>query len=245
MADLPNGTASGLAAKTVGEHSAPSDFKLFSMWFCPFAQRTWIALELKKLPYQYIEINAYAKPKELLEVNPKGLVPSIRAGDWAIYESLVTLDYIEDLAPETNPLLPKDPQKRAEARLWADYASNTLNPTFHRLLSAHDVAAVADESAKLAAVLRTLTEKADAEGPFFQGAALGWVDVVVAPWLVRLSRVLAHYRGWPAADKVDFGDAALTARFARWVAAVEGHDAVRRTVSDADRYAKSYAKYAK
>lgn len=89
--------------------------------YSPFVQRTWIALELKKLPYQYIEINAYNKSKELLEVNPRGLVPAIRQGDWAIYESMVTLDYLEDISPDSYPLLPKDPKKRAEARLWAEF----------------------------------------------------------------------------------------------------------------------------
>jgi len=38
-------------------------------------QRAWIVLEEKKAQYQYVEIQPYHKPKELLDVNPKGLVP--------------------------------------------------------------------------------------------------------------------------------------------------------------------------
>ena len=38
-------------------------------------QRAWIALEEKHAEYQYIEIQPYHKPKQLLDVNPKGLVP--------------------------------------------------------------------------------------------------------------------------------------------------------------------------
>ena len=38
-------------------------------------QRAWIALEEKEAEYQYIEIQPYHKPKQLLDVNPKGLVP--------------------------------------------------------------------------------------------------------------------------------------------------------------------------
>ena len=33
--------------------------KLYCSWFCPFAQRAWIALEEKGIDYQYVEINPY------------------------------------------------------------------------------------------------------------------------------------------------------------------------------------------
>jgi glutathione S-transferase len=78
--------ASGNALKTVQAHSEPNDLKCFFSWFCPYVvscpgranvevQRAWIALEEKKADYEYIEIQPYHKPKELLDVNPKGLVP--------------------------------------------------------------------------------------------------------------------------------------------------------------------------
>ncbi|KAI5281579.1 hypothetical protein KEM54_003164, partial [Ascosphaera aggregata] len=244
MSGLPFGPATGLAAKTVEEHSAENDFKMFGMWFCPFVQRTWIALELKKIPYQYIEINAYDKPKELLEVNPRGLVPAIRQGDWAIYESLVTLDYLEDISPDSYPLLPKDPKKRAEARLWADHSSTKVFPHFQRLIQAQDPEDRKEHAANFLSQLKLLVQAADKDGPFFQGSQIGWVDVVFAPWMVRLTRVLGHYRDWPPADKVNFGDAALTARWAKWVDAVENNDAVKRTMSEEEGYIRAYARYA-
>ena len=60
-------------------------------------QRVWIALELKGLPYQYIEIDPYQKTDELLQINPRGLVPALRHGDWSCYESTVLLDYVSVL----------------------------------------------------------------------------------------------------------------------------------------------------
>lgn len=69
------------------------------MGFCsPFVQRVWIALELKGLPYQYIEVDPYQKPQSLLEVNPRGLVPALRHGDWGCYESTVLMEYVCCLA---------------------------------------------------------------------------------------------------------------------------------------------------
>lgn len=60
----------------------------------PFVQRVWIALEMKKIPYQYIEVDPYQKPQSLLEVNPRGLVPALRHDDWGCYESTVLMEYV-------------------------------------------------------------------------------------------------------------------------------------------------------
>lgn len=64
---------------------------LFGANFCPFVQRVWIALEhLGPIAYQYYEIDPYKKPKELLDVNPKGLVPALKIGqDKCLGESTV------------------------------------------------------------------------------------------------------------------------------------------------------------
>lgn len=62
----------------------------------PFSQRVWIALEAKGLAYQYCEMDPYKRPAptQLLEANPRGLVPAIRQGDWACAESAVILEYV-------------------------------------------------------------------------------------------------------------------------------------------------------
>jgi glutathione S-transferase len=49
---------------------------------------------MKKIPYQYIEVDPYLKPQSLLEVNPRGLVPALRHDDWGCYESTVLMEYV-------------------------------------------------------------------------------------------------------------------------------------------------------
>lgn len=51
-------------------------------------------MEAKGLQYQYIEVDPYKKPQALLEVNPRGLVPAIRHGDWGCGESTVLMEYV-------------------------------------------------------------------------------------------------------------------------------------------------------
>lgn len=57
-------------------------------------QRVWISLELKQLSYEYVEVDVYRKPKLLLDINPRGLVPALRHGEWGCYESTVLMEYV-------------------------------------------------------------------------------------------------------------------------------------------------------
>merc|ERR1719295_222436 len=75
--------------------------KLYTSWFCPFAQRVQLALEFKRIPYEYIDINPYGEDKDRLKkLNPRGLVPTIHHCDHYLYESLVILEYLDDAFPE-------------------------------------------------------------------------------------------------------------------------------------------------
>lgn len=40
----------------------------YSAWYCPFAQRTWIALEHLSLPYAYKETDSYDKSDHWMQV---------------------------------------------------------------------------------------------------------------------------------------------------------------------------------
>ena len=52
-----------------------------------------------------------------LEMNPNGLVPTLKHGERVIYESNVINEYVEALAPEPR-LAPEDPYERAQVRMW-------------------------------------------------------------------------------------------------------------------------------
>ena len=74
------------------------------------------------------------------------------------------------------------------------------------------------------------------EGPYFLGKSLSLVDVEIAPWIIRLRRVLKPYRGWP--------DPTPGSKWAAWVDAIENDDAVKATTSDDQLYLDSYERYA-
>ncbi|EHA26596.1 hypothetical protein ASPNIDRAFT_140888, partial [Aspergillus niger ATCC 1015] len=187
--------ATGLAAQTVAHRSQDNELKLYGSCFCPFVQRVWVALEIKGIPYQYIEVDPHKKPQSLLDVNPRGLVPALRHGDWGSYESSVLLEYLEDLNVGTPLLPPGDAKLRAHCRLWTDF------------------------------------------GPFFLGAQISFVDVQVAPWIIRLRRALKPYRGWP--------DPEPGSRWGAWVDAIENNEHIQATTSTDELYLDSYERYAR
>lgn len=229
-----NKKATGEALKTAESHSAEQELKLFGSCFCPFVHRVWISLELKGLDYQYIEVDVYRKPKLLLDINPRGLVPALRHGDWGSYESTVLMEYLEDLQ-EGRPLLPQDPKLRADSRLWADHINRHIIPLFYKYLQAQDTDDQVKFAGEFKAQIAKLVDAAHAEGPFFLGEHMGFVDVQFAPWIVRMEKVLKPYRGWPDPTP---------GRWARWVQAITENDAVQKTTSDDQLYLDSYERYA-
>ncbi|KAL6232592.1 hypothetical protein BDW75DRAFT_232671 [Aspergillus navahoensis] len=228
--------ATGAAAETVANHSKESDLKLYGSCFCPFVQRVWIALELKGLPYQYIEVDPYKKPQLLLDVNPKGLVPALRHGEWGSYESSVLLEYLEDLNVGPPLLPPGDAKLRAHCRLWTDFVNRHIVPNFYRVLQEQDQKKQIEHAQELHNSFNTLIEAADPEGPFFLGQNISFVDVQIAPWVVRLNRVLKPYRGWPDPDQ--------GTRWCAWVDAIEANESIKATTSLPDLYLDSYERYA-
>ncbi|KAK3720331.1 hypothetical protein LTR37_003742 [Vermiconidia calcicola] len=228
-------TATGEALRTANAHSEEKDLKLYGSCFCPFVHRVWISLEHRGLDYQYVEVDVYRKPNLLLDINPRGLVPALRHGDWGCYESTVLMEYIEDLN-QGSPLLPKDPKLRASSRLWSDHINRHIVPAFYRYLQAQE----SDDQVKFATELREqiskLVDAADSAGPFFLGPDMTFVDVQIAPWIVRLEKVLKPYRGWP--------DPEPGSRWEKLVRAIENADPVKKTTSGDELYLDSYERYA-
>ena len=83
--------------------------------------------------------------------------------------------------------------------------------------------------------IRKLVDAAD-KGPYFLGESPSLVDVEIAPWIIRFTRVLKPYRGW---------DLSGGSRWAAWVNAIENDEHVMATTSDDKLYLDSYQRYAR
>ena len=202
-------------------------------------------------------------PDALLEVCPEGWIPCLRHNNWAVWESDVIMEYLEDLTMG-GPLLPLgDPQLRAHCRLWIEHISRKILPPFYALL------------------LTPPTSRYDPEDPDAQlrrAAALNGVhDGINGSTLTEEHQILIEtlQRGITAlvnashqtgpfflGEQISFVDVAfapwiirlsrvleryrafphpeLGTRWRAWVDAVEADDRVQATVSDAGSYHNVY-----
>lgn len=70
--------ATGLALETAKAHSAPHELQLYGGCFCPFVQRVWISLEMKKLEYQVRHVEQTNCIKPWIEVRVDSISRSTR-----------------------------------------------------------------------------------------------------------------------------------------------------------------------
>ncbi|KAF4563191.1 hypothetical protein EYR40_007098 [Pleurotus pulmonarius] len=227
----PNAT--GLAAETVSKHQDPQDLVFYAGWFCPFVQRSWIALEERNIPYQYKEVNPYKKEKHFLAINPKGLVPAVEYKGVALYESLVLNEFFEDAFPSSTPsLLPADPIARAQGRIVTDHLSKAFLPAFFRLLQSQDVDKQEAAKTDVYEALRTFAKQI--KGPYFFGEQFSLVDAAIAPWVVRDYIVIEHRR---------FKREEVSDAWKKYAEVIEKRDSVLKTSSDKEHYTEIYGRY--
>lgn len=56
-----------------------------------------------------------------MDLNPRGLVPTLQYQGKPLYESTVLCEFLEEAYPDHTPkLLPDDPYIRARTRIWTD-----------------------------------------------------------------------------------------------------------------------------
>ncbi|WAR11962.1 GSTO1-like protein, partial [Mya arenaria] len=98
---------------------APGVLRLYSMRYCPYAQRTRMVLVHKNIPAEIVNVNLKRKPDWLFEMSPTGLVPVLEwDGGHVLHESAACNDYLDEAYPEPR-LNPADPYLRARDRqLW-------------------------------------------------------------------------------------------------------------------------------
>ncbi len=72
------------------------------------------------------------KKPEYLAINPVGKVPALIDNGIIVHDSTIINEYLEDTRPQ-QPLLPRDPIKRARARAFEDYADAYLMPSLFKI----------------------------------------------------------------------------------------------------------------
>ncbi|HKA31953.1 MAG TPA: glutathione S-transferase family protein [Candidatus Binatia bacterium] len=99
------------------------------------SRKVRIALIEKGLEFERVPIDLAKKEQktpEYLKIHPFGQVPALDDEGFIIYDSTVINEYLEDEYPYP-PLMPKDSDGRARARLMEDFRDNHFNIAFIRI----------------------------------------------------------------------------------------------------------------
>lgn len=213
--------------------------KFYCAWYCPFAQRAWMALLHKGLDFEYIEVDPYRESRWWLHISRnRSKVPVIVSSPGNATESTTVIDstrvleYLEDLVPDRNPLYPGDANARAELRFWGDHINERVVPYMYRFLEAQEPGDYRDDSRT--ALLEGLEELADAmstEGPYFQGADLTAVDMLLVPFAYRVDALLGHYRDFELPRSGE-----TWSRYQRWYDNMRTTPLFQRTLTEPNSY---------
>ena len=165
---------------------------------CPYCARVRIALAEKGIAHEAVVIDLEDRPAWLYELNPVGRVPVLESDGWALPESVVINEFLEERYPEPSAASRRSRRARAAARLQV-FRDDDLTKPYYALRRQQDGAEEAFAAA-LADLDATL-----ADAPFLTGAAFGLADIALVPWVIRARDMLGvslepypHVDGWLA-----------------------------------------------
>ncbi|XP_011632642.1 pyrimidodiazepine synthase-like [Pogonomyrmex barbatus] len=162
----------------------PDKIRLYSMRFCPYAQRIHLILDAKQIPYDVVYVNLTNKPNWLIEKSPLNKVPCIELEEGkTLYESLIIAEYLDEAYPE-NKLFPSNPLAKAQDKLLIDRFHAVISSMYKALYLEAELAQdmFNDVLNDLQFFNRELVER---KTPFFGGKEPGMVDYMIWPWYER------------------------------------------------------------
>ena len=213
--------------------------KFYSAWYCPFAQRAWMALLYKQIDFDYIEVDPYRDTPWWREISRGlNLVPVLvvnaeePAKTSTIVDSTRVLEYLEEREPGSHPLFPANPEARAETRFWMDHINQRIVPYIYRFLEADEPGDYRNESRE--ALIRGIDQLMSgfpADGTYFGGKSINVLDLLLIPFAYRIDALLGHYRDFSLPVE---GEA--WTRYAQWYDAMQKFDVFIQSQTDGDDY---------
>ncbi|XP_061371506.1 probable glutathione S-transferase isoform X1 [Gastrolobium bilobum] len=154
---------------------------LLDFWASPFGMRVRIALAEKGIKYDYKEEDLRNKSPLLLQMNPvHKKIPVLIHNGKPICESLIAVQYIDEVWNDRSPLLPSDPYQRAHARFWADFVDKEIHVIGRKFWTTKGEEQEAAKKGFMDAI--KLLEEQLGDKAYFGGDKFGFVDVAVIPF---------------------------------------------------------------
>nr|UOU03304.1 glutathione S-transferase zeta 2 [Brachionus rubens] len=107
---------------------------LWSYYLSSCSWRVRIALNLKKIDYEYRAVDLLKKKHgdqfsdEFTKLNPKQEVPVLFIDNHFLSQSISIIEYLDETRNDGVNLLPKDPVKRAKSRIISEIINSGIQP---------------------------------------------------------------------------------------------------------------------
>jgi len=159
----------------------------------PYGQKVKIALREKGVAFETVSpggLGAGGAAGAFVEANPRAEVPTLVDGEVRVFDSTVILEYLEDAYP-TPPLLPAAPAERARVRMLEEVMDTHFEPInwglselrWFKRAEGDEAAAIEAAAARQLKGFFAWLERQLGGREWFSGAAFGWGDLAVIPFL--------------------------------------------------------------
>ena len=171
--------------------------KLYYKKLSLYSRPVWIALLEKQLSFQLIELalDGDQWQPEFLAINPFGRVPVLVDKDFAVFESLTILDYLEFQYPAT-ALLPTDIETLTTVRMIEMTTLHELIPAMLTLVRVTDDEGVIERANQQIISMLNFLEKRLSDSLYIAGDRISLAEVVagsIIPWLPLIDIDLSDY----------------------------------------------------
>ncbi|KAL5079156.1 hypothetical protein RYX36_007577 [Vicia faba] len=155
---------------------------LLGYWPSPFGMRLRITLAQKGIEYEYKDEDLQNKSPLLLQMNPiHKKIPVLIHNGKPICESLIAVQYIDEVWNHKSPLLPSDPYQRSQARFWADFVDKKVYENGRNLVWTKNGEEKEAAKKEFIEALKLLEQELG-DKTYFGGEKLGYVDVALIPF---------------------------------------------------------------
>jgi len=186
--------------------------KLYNYFRSSAAYRTRIALNLKGVTYETVNVDLRAPSSDQQKpdyraINPQALVPALSVEDTTIAQSLAIIEYLDETHPDP-PLMPRSPVNRARVRAMALAIACDLHPlnnlrvlTYLRSPLGHDEETVNTWYRHWIAVgfggLEQEARRATGDGRHMFGPSVTVADIYLVPQMYNARRFKCDLEPYP------------------------------------------------
>jgi glutathione S-transferase len=165
----------------------------------PFSWRVWLALELKSIPYNLKVLSFQAgdtRKPEFVAINPRHQVPTIVDDGFALWESTVILEYLDERFTQGPKLYPGDVRERARIRrlvreveqyAYAQGIDRIVDELFWKGDAPPDAKAMEEATKTLGDELQAIA--AELKGDYLGGGEMTAADITLYTVVAYVKRV--------------------------------------------------------